>query len=116
MRLSIWSYDANPAVDPRLLKLSISRCELDVIAGLLVWVDPKDKTKGCLTSPPAGYRPAGDEEPDDGPIGVGNLLPFSRVQKQIDGLHLAPDKIRYPIPALGARNRPMWVSDVNAAS
>jgi hypothetical protein len=31
MRIPIWSYDANPAVDPWLLKRSLARCEGDVL-------------------------------------------------------------------------------------
>lgn len=114
MRLSIWSYDANPAVDRRLLKLSLSRCEADVLSGRLVWIDIQEKSKGCMTRPPTGFV-RDSLLLSDGPLGVGNLLPFARVQKKIDGgLHLAPDKINYPIPACGARSRPMWVRQVNA--
>jgi hypothetical protein len=48
MRISIWSYDANPLVDSRLLKKSLSSCEADVEAGLLRWVNPNDKAQGCV--------------------------------------------------------------------
>jgi hypothetical protein len=113
MRLSIWSFDANPAVDPRIHKRSLADCEEQVAAGLLRWIDPAFKSMGCLTVRTAGARSIWDDELTDGPMGIGNLLPFSRVQKNIDGLYLAPHKIRYPIPACGARNRPMYVSDVN---
>jgi hypothetical protein len=33
----------------------------------------------------------------DGPVGVGNVAPFSRVQNKM----LKPETINYPIPALG---------------
>jgi hypothetical protein len=48
MRIPIWSHDANPSVDPRLLKKSLSKCEADVELGWLRWIDPRDKTKGCI--------------------------------------------------------------------
>jgi hypothetical protein len=48
MRIPIWAHDANPSVDPRLLKKSLSHCESEVLAGLLRWLDPRDKSKGCF--------------------------------------------------------------------
>ena len=48
MRLPIWSHDSNPSVDPRLCKQSFARCESEVAAGSLRWVDPRNKTKGCI--------------------------------------------------------------------
>lgn len=115
MRLSIWSFDANPAVDPRINKRSLAHCEEQVVAGLLRWIDPGVKSKGCFTVRTAGARGMWDEELTDGRLGCGNLIPFSRSQKRIDfGVYLAPEKINYPIPACGARSRPLWVKQVNA--
>lgn len=34
-------------------------------------------------------------------LGHGNLVPFSRVQKNVGGLYLKPQSISYPIPACG---------------
>jgi hypothetical protein len=48
MRISVWSHDANPSVDPRLLKKSLSQCEESVRTGSLRWVDPSDHSKGCI--------------------------------------------------------------------
>lgn len=48
MRVPVWSHDANPSVDPRLMRKSLSACELDVAEGLLRWIDASDKTKGCI--------------------------------------------------------------------
>jgi hypothetical protein len=48
MRISVWSHDANPSVDPRLMKKSLSACESAVTVGLLRWIDPKNKLNGCI--------------------------------------------------------------------
>src|SRR5580698_10793754 len=45
----------------------------------------------------------------DGPLGVGNLAPFSRVPNKMQ----KPPSINYPIPACGARERIMFVRKVN---
>lgn len=59
----------------------------------------------------AGSRRAHDGAPfDDGPFGVGNLLPFARITKRL----LKPKPLHYQIPAIGARSRPMHVSEINA--
>jgi hypothetical protein len=34
-------------------------------------------------------------------LGKGNIVPFSRIQKRVGDLHLRPERISYPIPALG---------------
>jgi len=34
-------------------------------------------------------------------LGKGNIVPFSRAQKRVGNLHLRPERINYPIPALG---------------
>ena len=39
----------------------------------------------------------------DGPMGVGNAIPFSHVQSK----YRAPEKLHYEIPAAGAHTRPM---------
>jgi hypothetical protein len=114
MRLSIWSWDANPAVDPRINKRSLADCEEQVADGLLRWIDTSDKSKGCFTVRANGARSIWDEPLHDGYLGTGNLIPFTRTQKCIEGLYLAPEKINYPIPACGARSRPMWVKQINA--
>jgi hypothetical protein len=46
----------------------------------------------------------------DGPFGVGNLLPFARIPSRL----LKPEPLHYQIPAIGARSRPMRVSEINA--
>jgi len=51
MRISIWPYSSNPLTDPRIYKQSLSRCEESVAAGFLRWIDPADKSKGCVTVP-----------------------------------------------------------------
>jgi phage tail protein X len=61
MRVSIWSYDSNPLVDPRLYKQSLTRCEESVTAGFLRWINPADKSKGCVTTPPRATCNLGDE-------------------------------------------------------
>lgn len=45
----------------------------------------------------------------DGPLGIGNVLPFTRIQHPMRH----PDKVNYPIPALGARSRPMHLKEIN---
>lgn len=42
-------------------------------------------------------------------LGHGNLLPFTHVQNKMK----KPETINYPIPAVGARNRPLWCRDIN---
>ena len=44
-----------------------------------------------------------------GPLGVGNALPFSRVQNPLK----RPDPLHYPIPAAGAHTRPFHVYLIN---
>jgi hypothetical protein len=43
-------------------------------------------------------------------VGRDNLIPFGRVWDKLRH----PNKLHYPIPALGARNRPQWNSEINA--
>lgn len=50
MRLPIWSSDSTPHVDPWLLKKSFSHCEAEVLAGSYQWVNPSDKTEGCIST------------------------------------------------------------------
>jgi hypothetical protein len=45
----------------------------------------------------------------DGPFGIGNVLPFTRVQNKLR----APDSINYPIPCAGAHTRMLQVRLVN---
>ena len=45
----------------------------------------------------------------DGPFGIGNVLPFTRVQNKLR----APDSINYPIPCVGAHSRMLQVRLVN---
>jgi hypothetical protein len=45
----------------------------------------------------------------DGSVGVGNLLPLSRIQDPMR----KPEHINYPIPAVGARSRPQWCHQIN---
>jgi hypothetical protein len=40
----------------------------------------------------------------DGLLGTGNLLPFAKLQNPL----CAPPSTSYPIPAVGAHNRPLW--------
>jgi hypothetical protein len=47
----------------------------------------------------------------DGALGTGNVLPFSTVQNQLR----QPERINYPIPAVGAHSRPMKVKVINAS-
>ena len=47
----------------------------------------------------------------DGPLGVGNALPFSRVQNKL----LKPERLHYQIPAVSAHARLLRVRDVNKA-
>jgi hypothetical protein len=41
----------------------------------------------------------------------GNVLPFARIQDRLR----KPHRLHYPIPAVGAHNRPFWVREVNYA-
>jgi hypothetical protein len=47
---------------------------------------------------------------NDGPLGTGNAIPFSRVQNKL----CAPHPIHYPIPAAGAHTRTMRCAWNNA--
>lgn len=101
MRIPIWSYDANPSVDRRLLKKSLSSCEADVAAGWLKWIDANDKKRGCIGT--RRLRRAGSEPELMELLGHGNLLPFTHVQNKMK----KPESINYPIPAVGAA---LWQS------
>jgi hypothetical protein len=45
----------------------------------------------------------------DGPFGIGNLLPFAKIQNK----QMAPERLHYEIPACGARTRLLRVRNVN---
>lgn len=45
----------------------------------------------------------------DGPFGIGNILPFTRVLSRIK----KPPKLHYEVPACGARSRPQWCRQIN---
>lgn len=48
MRISVWSFDANPDVDPPLCRKSVSYCEDLMMCGQLRPLDPDDIRKGCI--------------------------------------------------------------------
>ena len=48
----------------------------------------------------------------DGPFGIGNLLPFSKHQNPL----MFPERLHYPIPAVGARGRWRTVHRVMSAA
>ena len=45
----------------------------------------------------------------DGLLGTGNLLPFAKVQNRL----MQPEKLHYPVPACGARDRRTSVYQTN---
>jgi len=45
----------------------------------------------------------------DGWLGTGNAIPFARIQNRLR----KPAKLHYEIPAIGARSRPQWCSQIN---
>jgi hypothetical protein len=50
MRIPVWEVNTNPQIDPRACRQSLSHCEALVREGWLLWVDPADKSKGCIAT------------------------------------------------------------------
>ena len=98
----MFAWDANPAVDQRLCKLSNARAQEIV-----------DEGRGRLITLPSGHRavqylpsPAAIQETP----AWQNLIPFGRVFSKF----MAPPSINYPIPCCGARTRILRVAVVNS--
>jgi hypothetical protein len=48
MRIPVWEVNSNPKIDRRNYRQSLSHCEGLVSEGWLSWIDPNDKSKGCI--------------------------------------------------------------------
>jgi hypothetical protein len=72
MRVSVWSHDANPAVDPRLCKQSLPYCESQVAEGWLIWLDPANKALGCRAT--RRLEPRGQHESREHKMAAGTMM------------------------------------------
>lgn len=102
MSMRVFAWDANPAVDPRLYKLSDERAESLVEEG--------DGQFIILLCGRRAVQLFPSEEVLQERSARNNLIPFGRVFNKL----MAPPSINYPIPACGARNRILHVAQVNA--
>jgi hypothetical protein len=48
MKLRVFGRRANPAVDPHIMRKSLSYCEAQVAQHLADWIDPLDQKKGII--------------------------------------------------------------------
>lgn len=101
MRISVFAWDANPAVDRRLYPLSGNRASDLVKQDQAKFITLLTGHQAIQLNPPADVLMERSAR--------NNLIPYGRVQNRL----MAPHGINYPIPAVGARNRVMYVSDVN---
>lgn len=100
--MHLFSWDANPMVDPRLCKQSVARAEAIVTEGRGKFVTLHDGRRAVQYFPPPEVLMERSAK--------NNLIPFGRVLNRL----MAPPSINYPIPACGARNRVLHVAEVNA--
>jgi hypothetical protein len=105
MATRVFSWDSNPALDPFSSKESNARAEEDVAAGKGFFFLLSDGRRAMQLYQTKAQ--AEDQRCDS--VGRNNLIPFGRVWDKLR----APNKLHYPIPAVGARNRPQWVSEIN---
>jgi hypothetical protein len=96
-RVFAWDANANPAIDPRLYKESNARAEEDVAAGRGVFIILSDGRRAMQLLPTKAQLE--DQRCEN--VGRGNLIPFGRIWDKLR----QPNKLHYPIPAIGARNR-----------
>jgi hypothetical protein len=103
MRFPVYSAHVNPSIDLPLLRKKRGYVQDLLNTGTARALDPKNFKAGVqLLSKP---KPESLVEY----LCIGNLLPFSRLQNPL----CKPDSINYPIPAVGAHNRPLWCRQVN---
>jgi hypothetical protein len=98
MRFPVFSANVNPSIDLPLLRKKRGYVQDLLNTGTARALDVNDFRKGVqLLALP---------KPDSlvEYLCIGNLIPFARVQNPM----CKPDTINYPIPAVGARNRPQW--------
>lgn len=99
MRFPVFSAHVNPAIDLPLLRKKRGYVQDLLNTGTARALDPNNFQAGVqLLAKP---KPESLVEY----LCIGNLLPFARGAQGKIG---KPDSINYPIPCVGARNRPVW--------
>jgi hypothetical protein len=94
----VFSWDSSPLVDAPIYKLSCARAETMVTDGEAVFTTLSDGRRALQLLPTKAQLE--DKRCDS--VGRNNLIPFGRVWDKLR----QPNRINYPIPAVGARNRP----------
>jgi hypothetical protein len=103
--MRVFAWDSNPAVEHWLFKQSNVRAQEDIAAARGVSITLPDGRKALQLLP----TKAQIEDKRCDSVGRNNLIPFGRIWDKLR----APNKLHYPIPAVGARNRPQWNSEIN---
>lgn len=98
MSTSVYAWDSNPAIDPRLFPVSNLRAEQEVRSGISRFVLLPNGRKAIQRVAPAHHDPVVIDCSGER-IGKGNLVPFGRVHNPM----LAPQKLHYEIPMAGDR-------------
>ena len=105
MATRVFAWDSNPLETLPLYKLSCARAETMVQDGEAVFTTLSDGRRAVQLLPTKAHI---DDKRCDS-VGRNNLIPFGRIWDKLR----APNKLHYPIPAVGARNRPQWNSEIN---
>jgi hypothetical protein len=80
MRIPVWEVNSNPKVDRRNSRQSLSHCEGLVAKGWLSWIDPNDKSKGCIETRTRGTHPDNREQVDRSTRGTDTSASAMRLQ------------------------------------
>lgn len=96
MSVSLFSHDSNPDIDPRLYRQSNARVADLVARGEAFMIDER---RAQLFAP---------KEPDwERKLNTPLAIPGSNSCRMVNGMLKVTPFPSYPIPACGARNRPM---------
>lgn len=110
MRIKLFTHDANPSVDAPLCHKSKS-----YVAGLIVSGEGfmLDDHRAQLYAPRSVHNRVDKEKRPALVPGRNSCRKVGREDRG-DTIYFKVQGFSYPVPACGARHRPMYVSDVNA--
>ena len=109
MSISLFSYDVNPSVDPRLCRKSNHYVAQLVRAGRAFMLDER---RAQLYAPVSILRDAADSMCDL-PVIRGRNSCAKITNKEGELMRYVVRRFSYPVPAHGARSRPMYAKVVN---
>jgi len=100
MATSVYSWDANPAVDRRLYPISNKRAQQEVLAGFSRYILLESGRTAIQRLPPKVIPINCDAMVAAECVGMSALIPFARVLNPM----IAPAKLHYEIPHAGDRS------------